>query len=100
MIKHIVMWRLKNGEHDRDGEAMALEVKHRIEAMRGAIPGLRHIEGGVDFGRSGASCDVVLYAELESREALAGYQVHPAHENFKAFIGPRQIERHLVDYEI
>ena len=42
----------------------------------------------------------MLYAELESREALAGYHVHPAHEEFKAFIGSRRSERYLIDYEI
>jgi hypothetical protein len=47
-----------------------------------------------------ASFDVALYAELESREALAGYQVHPVHEAFKLFIGPRQSERCLIDYEV
>ena len=62
-------------------------------------PGLSRIEGGVDFSRTADSCDVVLYAELESREALEGYHVHPAHEEFKAFIGPQRKERYLIDYE-
>ena len=100
MIKHIVIWRVKNRENDADREETARAIKQKIEAMRGRIPGLRHIEGGVDFSRTAASCDIVLYAELESREALAGYHVHPAHEEFKTFIGPRQTERRLVDYEI
>jgi hypothetical protein len=100
MVKHIVIWRLRNRETDREREETARAIKQRIEAMRGRIPGLRHIEGGVDFTRAANSCDVVLYAELESREALAGYHVHPVHEEFKAFIGPRQSERYLVDYEI
>jgi hypothetical protein len=42
---------------------------------------------------------VVLYAELDSREALEGYHVHPVHEEFKTFIGPRRKERYLIDYE-
>ena len=100
MIKHIVIWRLKNRENDREREETARAIKQKIEEMRGKIPGLRHIEGGVDFSRTPDSCDIVLYAELESREALAGYHVHPAHEDFKAFIGPRRSERFLIDYEI
>lgn len=100
MIKHIVFWRLKNRENAQTRDETARALKERIEAMRGKIPGLLRIEGGVDFGQTGDSCDLVLYAELESREALAGYHVHPAHEEFKSFVGARRSERFLVDYEI
>jgi Stress responsive A/B Barrel Domain len=100
MVKHIVIWRLKNRENEGTREETARAIKQKIEDMRGKIPGLLRIEGGVDFTRADASCDIALYAELESREALAGYHVHPAHEAFKSFIGPRQSERYLIDYEV
>ena len=100
MITHIVIWRLKNRENETAREETARAIKQKIENMRGKIPGLLRIEGGVDFSRTSASCDVALYAELESREALAGYHVHPAHEEFKAFVGPHLSERYLVDYEL
>ena len=100
MIKHIVLWTLKNRENLESREETAAAIKEKIEAMRGRIPGLLHIEGGVDFTKSADSWDVALYAELESREALAGYHVHPAHEEFKAFIGPRRDQRSLIDYEV
>ena len=99
MIKHIVLWTLKNREHEQ-GEETAAAIKQKIEGMRGRIPGLLHIEGGIDFTRSADSWDIALYAELESREALAGYHVHPAHEEFKAFVGPRVGRRSLIDYEV
>ena len=100
MIKHIVIWRLKNRENEQIREETARAIKQKIQGMRGKIPGLLQIEGGVDFTRAVDSCDIALYAELESREALAGYHVHPAHEEFKSFIGPRQSERYLIDYEV
>jgi hypothetical protein len=100
MIKHIVLWTLKNRENEQDLAKTAAEIKQKIEGMRGKIPGLLHIEGGIDFTRSADSWDIALYAELESREALEGYHVHPAHEEFKAFIGPRRGQRSLIDYEV
>jgi len=100
MIKHIVFWTLKNLENEQSRQQTAAAIKEKIDGMRGRIPGLLHIEGGVDFTRSADSCDVALYAELESREALAGYHVHPAHEAFKAFIGPGRPQRFLIDYEV
>jgi stress responsive alpha/beta barrel protein len=100
MIKHIVLWTLKNRENPQSHEETAAAIKAKIEGMRGRIPGLLHIEGGIDFMKSADSWDIALYAELESREALAGYHVHPAHEEFKAFIGPRRQQRSLIDYEV
>jgi hypothetical protein len=100
MIKHIVLWTLKNRENEQNREETAAAIKGKIEGMRGRIPGLLHIEGGVDFTKSADSWDVALYAELESREALAGYQVHPAHEEFKAVIGQHRQQRSLIDYEV
>jgi len=100
MIKHIVLWTLKNRENVQSLEETAAAIKQKIAAMRGKIPGLLHIEGGADFTRSADSRDIALYAELESREALAGYHVHPAHEEFKAFIGPHCDQRSLIDYEV
>jgi hypothetical protein len=100
MIKHIALWTLKNRENQQSREETAVAIKQKIEGMQGRIPGLLRIEGGVDFTRSDNSWDVALYAELESREALAGYHVHPAHEEFKAFIGPRHQQRSLIDYEV
>ena len=100
MIKHIVLWTLKNRENPQSREATATAIKEKIEGMRGRIPGLLHIEGRIDFTKSADSWDVALYAELESREALAGYQVHPAHEEFKAVIGPHRQQRSLIDYEV
>jgi hypothetical protein len=97
MIKHIVLWTLKNRENQQTRQETAAAIKEKIDGM---IPGLLHIEGGVDFTKSADSWDVALYAELESREALAGYHVHPAHEAFKAFIGPSRQERSLIDYEV
>ena len=100
MIKHIVFWRLNNREDHKGREENARAIKERIDAMRGKIPGLLHIEGGVDFNRSEAACDVVLYSEFESRAALEGYQDHPAHREFVKFMGDRRTERRIADYEV
>jgi hypothetical protein len=100
MIKHIVFWTLNDRENQHSREETVAAIKQKIDGMRGRIPGLLHIEGGIDFTRSPNSCDIALYAELESREALAAYHVHPVHEEFKSFIGSRRSQRSLIDYEV
>jgi quinol monooxygenase YgiN len=100
MIKHIVFWRLKNREDAHGREETARAIKQKIEGLRGRIPGLLHIEAGIDFSQSETSCDVILYSEFESRAALDGYQDHPAHQEIVGFIGERRSERRLGDYEV
>jgi hypothetical protein len=100
MIKHIVMWRVKDRENAATREESCRAIKQKIEALRGRIPGLLRIEAGVDFNGSDTAMDVVLYSEFESRAALDGYQVHPAHQEMAKFIGDRRSERRIVDYEI
>ena len=89
MIKHIVCWQLKNRENEKVRGETAAAIKQKIENIRGRILGLLHIENSVDISGAADSKDVVLNAELESCEALAGYHVYPAHLEFKSFIGGR-----------
>ena len=97
MVKHIVCWKIKE---DLDTEGVFEEMKIRVEAMNGEIPGLIKVELGRDFNRSEVAFDVALYSELENKEALEVYQDHPMHLHVKEFIGAVTIERVVVDYEI
>lgn len=99
-VKHIVFWKLKDGAGGRTKDENAREVKARLEALRGKIPGLRHIEVGIDFERSQAAWDVALTCELESRAALDAYQKHPLHEEVARFILAVRDARAVVDYEV
>ena len=99
MIKHIVFWRL-NGENAERRKAQAQEIKTVLEALNGRIDGLRKLEIGIDFSDTPSSAHVVLYSELDSREALAAYQTHPEHVKAVAVVKAAASERQLVDYEI
>ncbi|WP_287303605.1 Dabb family protein [Mesorhizobium sp.] len=96
-VKHVVMWNLVP---TADGQkAAAVEaVKSRFEALLGAIPGLLHIEVGVDFSGVDYACDVVLYSEFESAEALEAYANHPAHLKIRDELQGVRIARYQVDY--
>ncbi|NTV06002.1 MAG: Dabb family protein [Chlorobiaceae bacterium] len=100
MIKHIVMWRLKEVAHGNDRRTNANLIKEKLTALKGRIPGMTTIEVGVDFSRTDSSCDVVLYTEFFDRKALEAYQVNPEHEALKPFIGLVSAERRIVDYEV
>ncbi|NTU97637.1 MAG: Dabb family protein [Chlorobiaceae bacterium] len=99
MIKHIVIWRLKDFAEGNQKEVNAAIVKRKLESLSGRIPGMSLIEAGIDFSRSDSSGDIVLYCEFSGRDALDTYQKHPEHVAIKDFIGNVTQERRVVDYE-
>lgn len=98
MVKHIVMWKLKEEAHGNDKVTNARLIKERLEALNGQISGLIRLEVGIDFLGEG-NLDVVLCSELENRKALDTYQNHPLHQALLPFIKEAVIERKAVDYE-
>ena len=73
MVKHIVMYTLKEGV---EKSAAIEKIASLLEPLVGKIEGLLWMEvcetfqGGMDY---------VLYSEFASREALAAYAEHPLH---------------------
>ena len=97
MIKHIVMWNLRGDTEAAKAQAVSV-LKRSFESLRGRIPGLLHLEIGVDSSRIDYACDVVLYSEFESQAALVAYAVHPEHLRVKQELADLRIARHQVDY--
>ena len=100
MIKHIVMWKLKDHAEDNDKQGNAALVKEKLEAMVGLVPGMLNLEVGIDLGLDASEFDVVLYSEFEDEAALAAYQAHPDHKAVFPFIGAVRESRCAVDYSI
>jgi hypothetical protein len=96
MVKHIVMWRLKN---ESVKTADATRIKSLLEGLDGQIPGMTHIEVGCNFLSDTNSSDVVLYSEFLDRVALEGYQQHPLHLSVVLQVKSLVSERRVVDYE-
>ena len=93
MVKHIVLYTLKEGVNKEEAVKIIREV---LEPLVGKIPGLTHLEiraayqGGMDYA---------LYSEFESKEALAAYATHPLHQEAKTHFWDFLNERFCADYE-
>jgi hypothetical protein len=98
MIKHIVMWNVR-GDTPAAKAAGIARLRRSFESLRGRIPGLLHLEIGVDASRIDYACDVVLYSEFDSQAALDAYAGHPEHLRVKDELADLRIARHQVDYE-
>ena len=100
MIKHIVMWKLKDQAEGNDKQANALLMKEKLDAIVNLVPGMLKLEVGIDMDLDAASFDVVLYSEFEDKDALAAYQVHPEHKAVFPFISAVRESRFAVDYTV
>ena len=99
MIKHIVMWNLK-GDNPQAKDRAIDQIARSFESLRGRIPGLLHLEIGVDSSSVDYACDVVLYSEFESQKALDAYAEHPEHLRVKSEVEGLRVARHQVDYRV
>jgi hypothetical protein len=99
MVKHIVMWKLKESAHGNTKEQNAKIIKEKLESLNGKIPGMLALEVGIDFSCTESSSDVVLYSAFASRKDLDNYQEHPEHKAVMPFIMEARTERRVVDYE-
>ncbi len=99
MIRHIVMWNVRGDTPAEKARGIA-QLQRSFEGLRGRIPGLLHLEIGVDISRVDYACDVVLYSEFESQAALDAYGTHPEHLRVKDEVAELRIARHQVDYVV
>ncbi|WP_442807939.1 Dabb family protein [Trinickia soli] len=100
MIRHIVMWKLKETAEGASRAENARKLKERLEGCRDIVPGILHLEVGIAQPGLESTYDVVLVSDFADKAALDVYQVHPTHEALKQFIGAVRESRECVDYQV
>ena len=76
MVKHVILWKLKDGLDDP--AAVKAAIKAGLEGLKGVVPGLLEIAVRTK-GLASSNADLMLDSSFESEAALKGYAVHPAH---------------------
>ena len=100
MIKHIVLWKLKEHAEGADRASNAAKMKTMLDACANLVPGILKLEAVVAQPGLEATYDVVLYSEFTDKAALDAYQNHPEHVALKPFFGAVREARQCMDYEI
>ncbi|MGE4536070.1 MAG: Dabb family protein [Desulfovibrio sp.] len=102
MIKHIVMWTLKDQAEGRDKAANAAEMQSRLLALKGKLPQAVELEVavGAEIFAAVPETDVVLSSAFRTKEDLQAYAVHPLHLEVVDFIKKVVSERRVVDFEV
>ena len=100
MVKHIILWQLKDEYSAEKKEEIKTDIKTNLEGLLGKVPGLTAIE--VQTSRLASSnADLMLYSEFESEEALKGYAIHPDHVYVAdTFVRPFTASRSCLDFEV
>jgi hypothetical protein len=100
MIKHIVIWKLKDFAEGADRAANAVKMKAKLDACAKLVPGILKFETALAQPGLEATYDIVLCSEFADKAALDAYQDHPDHVAIKPFIGAVREARQCMDYEI
>ncbi len=100
MVKHVVMYRLREEAEGGCKKDNARKVKQMMEALNGKIPGMIKLEVGIDYAMSDTSSCIVLYSEFADHAALSAYRAHPEMMKAAAFVKSVSSERRMVDYEV
>ncbi|MBO5974624.1 MAG: Dabb family protein [Paludibacteraceae bacterium] len=100
MLKHIVMWKLKESANGKTKEENALLLKEKLEALVGEIAELRSLEVGINAIESDASYDIVLTTTFDNEADLKSYAVNPKHVLVSDFCSSIRESRVVVDYLI
>lgn len=94
MIRHVVMWKLK----EENLKENAKRIKEMLEALPKHIPQI--VELDVGLNEKEGAFEVGLVTKFNSFDDLAIYDAHPEHQKARAFIRSVVESREVLDYEI
>lgn len=98
MVKHVILWKLKETLSEKEREQILADMKDHLESLVGVVPGLRSLNVVVNKLDS-SNADVMLDSALESEVALNGYQNHPEHVRVaNTYVRPYTEVRLCFDY--
>ncbi len=100
MVKHVILWTLKEEFDEKQKAEIKKEIKEGLEGLFGKIPGLIDIKVYIN-GFETSNADLMLDSSFESFEALKAYAIHPDHVYAAdTFVRPFTASRSCLDFEI
>lgn len=101
MVRHVILWTLKEEFSIEEKESIKANIKRELEALNGKIPGLIDIKIYTNGLASSKNADLMLDSSFENEEALKSYANHPDHvAAADGFVRPYTATRSCLDFEI
>ena len=100
MVKHIILWQLKDELSAAEKAEIKANIKTGLEGLAGQIPGLVEVHVNIN-GLPSSNADLMLDTTFESAEPLKRYSKHPAHVAVAdSKVRPYYKSRVCLDYEV
>lgn len=100
MVKHIILWKLKDEYSDNEKESIKAGIKSGLEGLLGEIEGLTEIKVYTN-GLASSNADLMLDSTFVSEDALKAYALHPAHVKVAdEKVRPFTQTRSCLDFEV
>ena len=100
MVKHIILWNLKEEYSQTEKQDIMKKIKQELEGLYGKIDGLLEIKVQITSLAS-STADLMLDSTFESESALKAYAVHPEHVKVADnFVRPHTAIRSCLDFEV
>ena len=104
MIRHVVMWKLKDKAEGSSKEKNAKKMKLILEGLKINIEEIKNVEVGINITEddegTGSAWDVVLISDFESELNYTMYTRNSHHKKAIKFINSVIEERRFVDYKM
>ncbi|MEG0372206.1 MAG: Dabb family protein [Clostridium sp.] len=100
MIRHIVMWKLKDNLASSSKIENALKLKNQLLNLKHDIKEIKEISVNIDSSNIRDNYDVILSVDFDSFDDLNTYQNHPKHIEVAKFVAEIRESRVCVDYKI
>ena len=99
MVKHIILWTLREELSLREKETVKRNAKAGLESLKGKIEGLQDIRVIID-GLETSNCDMMLDSTFSSFECLKNYSENHIHNEIAdKFVRPFTAKRSCLDFE-
>ncbi|HBO07060.1 MULTISPECIES: Dabb family protein [Bacteroides] len=99
MVKHIVLFKLKDEAPADEKLAAMNNFKKAIEALPAKISVIRKIEVGLNINPA-ETWSIALYSEFDTLDDVKFYATHPDHVAAGKLIAEVKESRACVDYEV
>ena len=100
MVKHIILWTLKDEFSDEEKKTIKAGIKEGLEGLQGKIPGLVDIKVQTE-GLASSNADLMLDSSFEDEASLKDYAVHPEHVAVAdGKVRPYTKTRSCLDFEV
>ncbi len=100
MVKHIILWNLKEEFSESEKKKIKEDAKVALEGLVGVVPGLLEMKIQTEYLET-SNAELMLDSTLEDNEALKNYLVHPKHVDVaNNFVRPFVAKKSCIDFEM